>query len=206
MDNVKLFFSSLVFCFIVFTQTGNAQMNGVNIDVSTQSEEAAVTVENTGNKIHKLRIKVVGYLVTDFSNELLVQEDVQEALATIIHQDDLFRTIIHQDDLFRQIGIFCQLNNLTPPQTKSVIRFFRFLLKTPELLDAIVYILDQENGDQLLIDLITGDRNILINEPFTLVQGASETFGPIMQDDTYNLLHVKVSKGPKKGKSQFVSF
>jgi|GEM_PF-3038864 len=212
MKFLKLFFVNIVFFLLVFTPLCIAQINGINIEVFNQSEiSSTVKVENTSNGLKDLTIEAKGYFVNnEFDLNLLTQIKIQEDLTTIfeyendlrtiihqdnllrtiIHQDNLLRTIIHQDNLLRSITPFLLEHGFTIAEKIVIFRLFEFLLQTVDLLTAIIDVLDEENGAELLIALLF-EFDILLEEPCNLLPQSSNSYELFNSD--YDLIQVKVT-------------
>jgi len=226
MDNLKKFCSSIVLCLLVLSNTSNAQMNGLNVEVSTNAENSGVVIENTNNKTFKLKVRVLGKTVQsasskallgqtnvrdavstmlDFHNRLapiIQQDDLFRALVPIIQQDDLFASpIIQQDDLFAALLPIIQQDDLfSSPiiQQDDLFSFIRLLAKKSEVLNAFKTVLTEEHGVDLIVELFVVERVRLAKETFVLKKQESKSmeFSPV--DSDIIQVNIRKENGNKK--------
>lgn len=203
MDNLKKFCSSIVLFLLVLSNTSNAQMNGLNIEVSAHAENSGVVIENTTNKTFKLKVKVLGKTVQSASSKaLLNQVDVRDAVSTmfdfynrlspIIQQDELFRAltpiiqqdelfsspIIQQDELFAALLPIIQQDELfSSPiiQQDELFGFIRLLAKRSKVLNAFQTVLNEQDGVELIVELFAGERVSIKKETLDIKKQESKS-------------------------------
>ncbi len=232
MENVKVFFTSIVLYFFMFSANINAQFQDLEVNVST--EQGSVIVENNSNKVFNLKVEVLGGLgVSSSSKTLLEQTNVRNAISTIFEFEDRLRPVIQQDDLFRALGPVIQQDDLfstpviqqddlfaallpviqqddlfsTPViQQDDLFKFFRVLITRPAVLSAMRTVLNETDGVELLIELFNSNTNSLAQENFTLTAQETKNLEINASSEKYDFVQVKVKRNKGKKKINIIVF
>lgn len=195
MENLKLFFSFFVLFFIGFSNSGNAQIQAldVNVNVTADKQVGTVTADNNTNRNLRLNAEVFkASAESATSKTLLNSPEIQSAVATLFTFENRLSTILSQEDLFKALVPIIEDDEFSPiiqqdvlllpiiqqdvllsSNRGPVIKFLRLLLRNAVLINAMQTILDKDGGRELILELFTSDKESLTTEVVQL--GGQET-------------------------------